>query len=197
MSLMAWKDVDPAKVHRLFYPQVPVVITAEFEGRVGGMPAIWCMPLSFKPPLVGVAVEPEHETYKMIESAQAFGANWLDFSYAEQVGELGETSAKGCENKLSAVGFRTIRGPRTSQPLIQEASAYLKCRMCEKHRTGTHELLVGEVVTATANSHFDDYWDFSKYNPLLYSGTADGTVKSWVFKSGRGETVTVPLKHQT
>ncbi len=191
MSLMAWKGVDPAKVHRLFYPQVPVVITAEFEGRIDGMPAIWCMSLSFKPPLVGVAVEPEHETYKMIESAQAFGVNWIDFSYAKQVGELGETSAKEYENKLSAVGFRTIRGPRTAQ-----ASAFLECQLSGQHQTGTHELMVGVVVMASANDNFDDYWDLSKYNPLLYAGTVDGKKKSWVFKSGRGGTMTIPLKHQ-
>ncbi len=197
MSLMPWKDVDPAKVHRLFYPQVPIVITAEFEGQIGGMPAIWCMPLSFNPPLVGVAIAPDHETYRMITGARAFGMNWLNFSYAAQVGELGETSAKGVRNKLTAVGFTTIKGRKTSQPLIQEASAVLECRLSEKHRTGTHELVVGEVVTALANDNFDDYWDFSKYNPLLYAGTVDGTGKRWVFKSGRGETVAVPLKHQT
>ncbi len=196
MSFMAWKDVDPAKVHRLFYPQVPAVITAEFDGRIGGMPAIWCMPLSFNPPIVGVAIAPEHETWRIIANAQAFGVNWMNFSYAKQVGQLGETSARESQNKLSAVGFRTTRGPRTAQPLIQEASAFLECRLSERHMIGTHELLVGSVVTASANDHFEDYWDFSKYNPLLYAGTAEGKDKSWVFKSTRGETVTVPLKHQ-
>lgn len=196
MSLMPWKDVDTAKIHRLFYPQVPVVITAEFEGRVGGMPAIWCMPLSFNPPLVGVAVAPEHETYRIITGAQAFVMNWLNFSYAAQVGELGETSAKAQPNKLSMVGFTMTKGRKTSQPLIQEASAIMECRLSEKHRTGTHELMVGEVVSASANDEFDDYWDFSRYNPLLYAGTVNGKGKSWLFKSGRGEILTVPLKHQ-
>jgi len=193
---MPWKSVDPAKVHRLFYPQVPVVITAEFEGRVGGMPAIWCMPLSFNPPLVGAAIAPEHETYRIITGAQAFGINWLDFTYAKQIGELGEISAKEHENKLSAVGLTTIKGRKTSQPLIQEASAVLECELRERHRTGTHELLVGQVVTALADENFDEYWDFSKYNPLLYAGTVNEKGKSWLFKSGRGETVRVPLKHQ-
>ena len=196
MSLMTWKDVDPSKIHRLFYPQVPVVITAEFEGRVGGMSAIWCMPLSFNPPLVGVAIAPEHESYRIITGAGAFGVNWLTFSYAKQVGELGEISAKDYRNKLSAVGFKTVSGPKTSQPLIQEASAAIECSIRKKYQTGTHELLVGEVLTASVNGNFDDYWDFSKYNPLLYAGTVDGKEKNWLFKSGRGETVTVPLKHQ-
>src|SRR3989304_1224010 len=193
---MDWRNVDEAKVHRLFYPQVPVVITAEFQGRIGGMPAIWCMPLSFSPALIGVAMLPEHETYRMILGAQTFGINWVNFSHAGKVGELGETSAKEHLNKLSAVGFTTRRGPKTSQPLIQEASAALECRLRDKYRSGTHELLVGEVLSAYASSDFGDYWDFSKYNPLLYAGTVDGKRKSWVFMSGRGEFASFPPKHQ-
>lgn len=193
---MPWKDVDLARVHRLFYPQVPVVITSEFDGRIGGMPAIWCMPLSFNPPLVGVAIAPEHETYKMIMGARAFGINWLGFSHAGQIGELGETSAKAYTDKLSAAGFKTIKGMRTSQPLIQEASAALECRLNETHRTGTHELVVGEAVNAMANSDFVDYWNLSRYNPLLYAGTVNGKAKSWVFRSVRGKSVEVPLRHQ-
>jgi flavin reductase (DIM6/NTAB) family NADH-FMN oxidoreductase RutF len=192
---MPWKDVDLARVHRLFYPQVPVVITSEFEGRVGGMPAIWCMPLSFNPPLIGVAIAPEHETYRMIMGSRAFGINWLDFSRAEQIGELGETSAKGYTNKLLAVGFKTIKDKRTSQPLIQEASAALECRLNETHRAGTHELVVGEAVNAMANSDFVDYSNLSKYNPILYVGTVNGKEKSWVFRSVRGKSVEVPLRH--
>jgi len=66
---LVWNDVGGDKFHRLFYPQVPVIITSQFEGRVGGMPAIWCVPLSFKPPLIGVAIAPEHETYKILIDA--------------------------------------------------------------------------------------------------------------------------------
>ncbi len=191
---MPWKDVDLSKVHRFFYPQVPVVITAEFEGRVAGMPAIWCMPLSFNPPLVGVSVAPEHETYGIILGAQAFGVNWVDFAHAALVGELGETSAKGYGDKLSAVGLTTVKGRKTSQPLIQDASAIMECVLKEKHRAGTHELMIGEVVAASAD-YFDDYWDFTKYNPLLYAGTTTRG-KDWVFKSSLGQTVNIPLKHQ-
>ena len=107
MIELPWKDVEPAKIHRMFYPQVPVVITTEFQGHIGGMPAIWCMPLSFNPPLVGVAIAPEHATYRMLIGAQAFGVNWLNFSFAKQVGDLGETSAEGVRDKLSAAGLRT------------------------------------------------------------------------------------------
>lgn len=195
MRFMAWKVVDPAKIHRLFYPQVPIVITAQFEHQVGGMPAIWCMPLSFNPALVGVAVAPEHETHKIITHTHAFAMNWLDFSYAKQVGELGEISAKVVRNKIMEVGFSVVKGTMTGQPLIKEASAVLECQLIEKHQTGTHDLLVGKVILASAEN-FDDYWDFSKYNPLLYAGTIDDKGKSWLFKSARGEAIRVPITHQ-
>jgi flavin reductase (DIM6/NTAB) family NADH-FMN oxidoreductase RutF len=192
-----WNRVDAAKVHRLFYPQVPVVVTVESKGRVGAMPAIWCMPLSFKPPLVGIAIAPEHETYKMILETQVFAINWLDYSHADQVGELGETSGKDFMEKLAAVGLTAVKGGEISQPLIQEASAALECRIRESHRTGTHELIVAEVLGAYAANRFGDYWDFSQYNPLLYAGTVKNGKKSWIFMSPRGTTKRAPLKHES
>jgi len=196
MIALPWKDVEAAKIHRLFYPQVPVVITTEFEGYIGGMPAIWCMPLSFNPPLVGVAIAPEHATYEMLISAQAFGVNWLNFSFAKQMGELGETSAKGVRNKLSTVRLEIVKGSLTGQPLIRDAEGALECRLHERHRIGTHELVVGEVVAASATKSFSDYWDFTKYNPILYAGTVNMGGKCWLFRSGIEEKMVVPLKHQ-
>jgi flavin reductase (DIM6/NTAB) family NADH-FMN oxidoreductase RutF len=178
-----WNRVDAAKVHRLFYPQVPVVVTVESKGRVEAMPAIWCMPLSFKPPLIGIAIAPEHETYKMILETQVFAINWLDYSHADQVGELGETSGKDFMEKLAAVGLTAVKGREISQSLIQEASAALECRIRESHRTGTHELVVAEVLGAYAADCFSDYWDFSQHNPLLYAGTVKNGKKSWIFMS--------------
>ena len=192
---MTWRNVDLQKMHRLFYPQVPVVVTAQFGKHVGGMPAIWCMPLSFNPPLVGLAIAPEHETYRLILSAQAFGVNWLTLSHADKVGELGETSGTSYANKLSEVGLTTINGERTSQPLLTEASAVLECLLRERYRTGTHELVIGEVVRAAANKWFDNYWDFTSYDPLLYAGTTSRKPKSWIFKSLKGNNINVALKH--
>ncbi len=172
------------------------MITTEFQGHIGGMPAIWCMSLSFNPPLVGVAIAPEHATYEMLIGARAFGVNWLNFSFAKQVGELGENSANVVRDKLSAVGLRVLKGNTTGQPLIRDAEAVLECRIHERHRIGTHELVVGEVVAASATESFTEYWDFSKYNPILYAGTVNIGGKSWVFRSGSGERAVVPLKHE-
>jgi flavin reductase (DIM6/NTAB) family NADH-FMN oxidoreductase RutF len=188
------KKLELEKVHRLFYPQVPVLVTVEYQGRIGGMPAIWCMPLSFKPPKVAVSIAPEHETYGMINGTKSFGLNWLDYSHAKQLAELGETSGKEHRDKLSAVGLTTVRGRATSQPLVREALATLECRVEESIRVGTHQLLICDVVDAEAGEEFGDYWDFSKYHPLLYAGTKNGDTRFWLFISTRGERTEIPLK---
>jgi flavin reductase (DIM6/NTAB) family NADH-FMN oxidoreductase RutF len=154
------------------------------------------MPLSFKPPLVGVTISPEHETYKILTQAQAFALNWLDFRYAVKVGVLGETSSKDVKDKISSVGFTVSKGKSAGQPLIQEAEAALECRVRERHRTGSHELIVGDVMAAFAAESFRSYWDFTNYNPILYAGTEDADGKCYVFRSGRGEKLTLPLKRQ-
>ncbi len=107
------KDADPTKVHRLFYPQVSIVVTVVDQGGHGGMPAIWCMPLSFSPSLIGVAIASEHKTYRLISEAEAFAVNWLDFSYARQVAGLGEITGKEHLNKLLAVGLSTMKWAKT------------------------------------------------------------------------------------
>jgi flavin reductase (DIM6/NTAB) family NADH-FMN oxidoreductase RutF len=80
--------------------------------------------------------------------------------------------------------------------MIRDAEGVLECRLHERHRIGTHELIVGEVVAASATENFTEYWDFSKYKPILYAGTEDVGRKCWVFRSGIGEKTIVPLKHQ-
>jgi flavin reductase (DIM6/NTAB) family NADH-FMN oxidoreductase RutF len=148
------------------------------------------MPLSFQPPLVGVAIAPEHGTYKILVQAQAFGVNFLDFRHAKTVAELGETSSSGLMDKLSKVGFKHSKGSSAGQPLIEEAEAALECRVHEQRRTGSHELVIGEVIAAEAASSFGDYWDFERYDPILYAGSEEGDGKHWVFRSGKGEKFT-------
>jgi flavin reductase (DIM6/NTAB) family NADH-FMN oxidoreductase RutF len=154
---MNWNRVDLAKVHRLFYPQVSIVVTVEVKGQVGAMPAIWCMPLSFNPPLIGIALAPEHETYSMIMKARAFAVNWLDYSYSRQVARLGEISGREYREKLASVRLTIVRGKWSGRPLIQQAAAVLECRVREKRRTGTHQRVTGEVVGAFAANYFHDY----------------------------------------
>jgi flavin reductase (DIM6/NTAB) family NADH-FMN oxidoreductase RutF len=87
-------------------------------------------------------------------------------THTDQVGELGEISGKEYVEKLTAVGLTAVKGKETSQPLIQETSTVLESRTRERSRTGTHELIIAEVLGAYAADSFSNYWDFSQYKPF-------------------------------
>ena len=45
--------------------------------------------------------------------------------------------------------------------------------------------MVGEVAGAYVVEHLKEYWDFSRYEPLLCAGTISQKVKSWLFMASR------------
>ncbi len=188
-------DIDASNFHRLFYPVVPVVITASADERVGGMPAIWCTPLSFTPPMIGAAIAPDHQTYQLAKASGFFGVNWLDSKYALELTKLVEVHGKDFENKLEAVGFHTILTANAAVPTILEASASAACSIQQDLPVGTHNLLIGKCMQLSAVQDFADYWLFRDYHPMLYAGTINGKDPRWLFaKIAQEQTFTVPRK---
>lgn len=168
---MAWTTIDRQLIHRLFYPVVPVLVTSESKGKVGGMPTNSCMPLSFDPPLVGISVAPGHHTHDLIKESRLFALNWVDKKYSKKVGELGKHTGKTTRDKLGDSGFTTISGKAASVPILAEAVAVAECRVRERYITGDHNLLIAETLIAYASEDFADYWKFDIYEPILYAGS--------------------------
>ena len=160
-------------IHRLFYPTVPVMVTSESKGMVGGMPANSCIPLSFDPPLVGISVAPRHHTHSLIKESKVFALNWVDRKHSSKVEELGKGSGRAATDKLADSGFTTTNGKAVPVPVLREAVAVVECRVRERYVTGDHNLLVAESLIAYASEDFADYWKFNTYWPILYAGTTE------------------------
>ena len=164
------KRVDVSQAERLFYPVTPVLVTVEYNGRVGGMLAAWWTQLSFKPFLVGVAIAPERFTYKLVLEAGVYGLNILGWEFVDKAPYMGDVSERLLPGKLERAGLRFFRGEELGVPLVEGALAALEVRLVEIHRTGDHDLFVGEVVSAYAAEHFDGLWDPERHRPLMYLG---------------------------
>ena len=158
------------RIERLFYPVVPVVITAESDGRVGGMLAAWWTQLSFSPFLVGVAIAPERYTYRLVEDAKAFGLNFLDFKYVDKMPYLGDVSERFLKDKIRKAGFTVIKGKVLGVPLLKEAAAAVEAKLVKIYEVGDHDFFVGEVKAAYAIDDFDEMWKLESYKPLMYLG---------------------------
>jgi len=173
MAVVALK-VDPSLIHRLFYPQVPAVLSAMSGKRVSAMPVVSYTSVSDAPPMVAVSSVPSHYTCRLVLEAGCFSLCILDRDQAGAIARLASVSGAKVEDKLADAGLKYTRGKKLRVPVINGSAATLECSLAAKRRFGDHLLLVGEVKAARATAAFDGFWDFAKYRPLLYTGWREG-----------------------
>jgi flavin reductase (DIM6/NTAB) family NADH-FMN oxidoreductase RutF len=168
---MSLKPINVKQADRLLYPVVPIIVTSEYKGRIGGMFAAWWSQLSFNPLLIGVGIAPERFTYKLLHHSKVFGLNFLDFKYVDKTPYIGDISERFLKDKLKKGGFTIMRGDKLNVPLISEASAAMELKLVNVLETGDHDWFVGEVVSAYASDAFtNNMWNLDSYKPLFYIG---------------------------
>ena len=166
--------VDPSLIHRLFYPQVPVILSARVGKRVSAMPVVSYTSVSDSPPMVAVSSAPSHYTCKLVLDAGCFSLCILDRDHAGAIARLASVSGARVEDKLTDAGLDYSMGEKLKVPIIKGSAATLECSLAARRRFGDHLLLVGKVRAAKATEAFDGFWNFAKYSPLLYTGWREG-----------------------
>lgn len=166
--------VDPEFIHRLFYPQVPLVMAAKVGRRVSAMPVVSYTSVSEKPPMVAVDCMKNGFTCVLAMRAKAFSLSVLDATAIEVVSKLAMTSGAQVRDKLLEAGLKHRRGRRLNVPVIEGAMATIECLLKSSIRFGDHVLLLGKVESAEASGAFKGFWDFNRYKPILYTGWQGG-----------------------
>lgn len=101
--------------------------------------------VSFSPKLVGVSVEDNAVTHRLIADGQAFTVNVLDREDRAIVRKF----TKPVEVEGSAAnGFAFHAAPMTGGPVLDQALAYVDCRLWQSVEVGTSTFFIGEVVDA-------------------------------------------------
>jgi flavin reductase (DIM6/NTAB) family NADH-FMN oxidoreductase RutF len=166
--------VNPSLIHRLFYPQVPLVMSCQYRGRISAMPVVSYASVSDSPPMVAVACNPEGFTCKLAQKAGSFSLSLLDRGHLNAMARLASVSGATVKDKLSDAGLKHESGAALKVPIIRGSQATLECELKFKKRTGDHLLLVALVRAARATRGFTDSWDYKQYEPILYTGWRDG-----------------------
>jgi flavin reductase (DIM6/NTAB) family NADH-FMN oxidoreductase RutF len=149
-------------------------MSAKRGKRVSAMPVVSYSSVSDKPPMVAVSCNPLGFTCKLAIGAGSFSLCFLDRGGADAIARLATISGAKVGDKLSEAGLKYALGKALRVPVLDSAVATLECRLKSKHKYGDHVLLVGRVDAAYATDAFGEFWDFSRYAPLLYTGWRDG-----------------------
>lgn len=166
------QSISPLDARRLLAGGPVALVTTAWRGNHNVMPAALFTPISFDPPLIGLAVHPARHTHDMIRYSEEFAINVPSRELLHHCQYLGSMSGRDA-NKLELTGLPTFRARHVDAPLLEGCVAYIECGVEDSYTVGDHTLFIGKVVAAQAEEDaFDGTWlpgDLDQ-QPLHYLG---------------------------
>jgi flavin reductase (DIM6/NTAB) family NADH-FMN oxidoreductase RutF len=148
--------IDQSEFRRVighFATGVTIVTTSREDGSAAGLTVSAVSSLSLDPTLVLACVDRNSETLPFLERAGYFAVNVLEEGKGETLAR--RFAGGGAEEKFRGVAWRP---ERTGAPVLDEALAWMDCRVTAVVPGGDHIIFVGEVLAADAREG----------TPLLY-----------------------------
>jgi flavin reductase (DIM6/NTAB) family NADH-FMN oxidoreductase RutF len=126
------------------------VTCCDTEGKSNIITIAWLIPVSVKPPLVGMSIGPSRFSYGLIRETGEFVINVAPYDIARQVLFCGRRSGREVD-KFAETGLTPMEAQHVRPPVIKECVAHLECRVVQDIEAGDHQIVVGEVLAACAN----------------------------------------------
>lgn len=139
--------MDRKRLYNLLYPMRVVLISSKSGGKESVMPAAWCCPLSFDPPMFGIALSKKRFTYGLIMESGAFAINLVAKDMEKGMIFCGSCSGRDTD-KFKEAGLKKEKGKITV--MVGESPASIECRVIKEVECGDHVLFVGEAVNAVS-----------------------------------------------
>ena len=121
-------------------------ITSRDGDDVNAMVGNWLTQASFTPRLLAFGLQKKAYSHGLIKTGGAFAVNIFLKDDEEALTRFSKGRAK---NPDKMKGAKYTLSPITQTPILDEAAAYIECRVRELVDVGgDHDILVGEVVGA-------------------------------------------------
>lgn len=154
------------------YPRVAAIVTVSWAGRKNAMAVAWHSPVSFNPPLYGIAISPKRYTCHMINESKQFGINFIPQGAAETIAAVGGSSGSFTD-KFTEFNIEEDSAIKTEAPILRDAYVVYECKVVDNRLFGDHAWITGEIVAVhMAGGLFQDNGiiDLKLLQPALYLG---------------------------
>jgi flavin reductase (DIM6/NTAB) family NADH-FMN oxidoreductase RutF len=131
--------------YHLLYPRQIILVTSYSRGKANIIALAWHSPLSFKPPLIGIAVGKTRFSHTSIKETGEFVLSIPTQSLREKVILIGSRSGREID-KFSATGLTPLPAKLVKPPLIKECPINIECKLVDEFDAGDHTVFVGEVL---------------------------------------------------
>lgn len=142
-------SVDSELLNRVTWkiPNVLALVGSRAGDERNAMTTSWITQLSMEPVLIGIGVDNDAVTHRLITEGGVFTVNLWD---AEDTRTFVKFSKPAVDDG-DALNGRAVRAATTGAPVFDEAVAWMDCEVRHHLDLGTHTLFVGEVVGAGIN----------------------------------------------
>jgi len=129
-------------------PNALVLVGSRAGDERNAMTTSWITQLAQDPVLIGVGVDVEAVTHRLITAGGSFTVNLWN---AEDTRVFVKFSKPATDDGTTLNG-RAVRPATTGAPVFEEAVAWMDCEVRHTLPLGSHTLFVGEVVDAAVNN---------------------------------------------
>ena len=138
--------VDDELLNRVTWkiPNALALVGSRAGDEWTAMTTSWITQLAMEPVLVGVGVDNDAVTRRLIADGGSFSVNLWS---SEDTRTFVKFSKPATKEGMTLNG-RAIREGVTGAPVFEEAIAHLDCEVRHAHDLGSHTLFIGEVVDA-------------------------------------------------
>jgi len=138
--------VDDELLNRVTWkiPNALALVGSRAGDERNAMTTSWITQLSMEPVLIGVGVENDAVTHRLITEGGSFTVNLWN---AQDTRVFVKFSKPATDDGATLNG-RAVHAATTGAPVFDEAIAWMDCAVRHHLDLGTHTLFVGEVVDA-------------------------------------------------
>ncbi|AKT36793.1 flavin reductase [Chondromyces crocatus] len=162
-------SIAPSEFRRVLgqFASGVTVVSANHEGTAQAMTVSAFCSVSIEPPLVLFCADKRSRTPVLVAESRVFAVSFLR-EHQRALSDL--FAGKGTDEERQAA---LVDAPRTASgcPIVDDALAWLGCRVTQSHDAGDHMIFIGEVTDGGAGE---------PGAPLLYyRGTYQGLEPAW------------------
>ena len=128
-------------------PNALALVGSRAGDERNAMTTSWISQLSMEPVLIGVGVDNDAITHRLITDGGSFTVNLWNADDTKVFVKF----SKPALDDGSTLNGRPVRAATTGAPVFEEAVAWVDCEVRHALDLGTHTLFVGEVVDAAIN----------------------------------------------
>lgn len=166
-------SIPVSPFHYLLHPYNALLVTCcDAKGQSNIIAIAWLIPVSVRPPLVGMSIAPTRHSYGLIRATGESVINIAPYEIAQQVLFCGRRSGRDVD-KFAATGLTPGQALHVRPPIIEDCTAHLECRVLQDIEVRDHRFVVAEVLATYAQPgalNDEGLYDLSRVQPLLHLG---------------------------